>query len=141
MRLNPLRHHASEGFRYLVVGGLTTLINLGVYQMGLWFEMEYLVATTIAFVLSVVFAFFANKYFVFKVVTQNATSQELVMFAGSRLSTFSMETVGLLILISGLAVQEMIAKLVMNIIVILLNYMISKFWIFKGGKREEDGEV
>ncbi|GAU75755.1 cell wall teichoic acid glycosylation protein GtcA [Fusibacter sp. 3D3] len=98
-------------------------------------------ATTIAFVLSVVFAFFANKYFVFKVVTQNATSQELVMFAGSRLSTFSMETVGLLILISGLAVQEMIAKLVMNIIVILLNYMISKFWIFKGGKREEDGEV
>lgn len=140
MKLNQVVNHASEGFRYLVVGGLTTLINLMVYQIGLWLGIEYLVSTTIAFIASVIFAFFTNKYFVFKIVTQKAIWQELVMFTGSRISTFLIETVGLIVLISGLALQKMIAKLIMSIIVIILNYILSKFWIFKGEKREENGE-
>jgi len=140
MKRNQVLSQASEGVRYLIVGGLTTLINLIVYQMGLWLQLEYLFATTIAFIASIVFAFFANKYFVFKIVTQNAIWQELMMFTGSRISTFLIETVGLIVLISGFAFQKMIAKLIMNVIVIILNYILSKFWIFKGEKREENGE-
>ncbi|MBF4694572.1 GtrA family protein [Fusibacter ferrireducens] len=140
MKLNQFVNHANEGFRYLIVGGMTTLINLLVYQIGLWLGIGYLVATTFAFTASVIFAFFANKYYVFKKVTPKGIWRELMIFAGSRISTFLIETIGLIVWISVLAVQEMLAKLIMNIIVIVLNYIISKFWIFKGEKCEENRE-
>jgi len=125
-----------EGTRYLIVGGITTVINLIIYQIFLWFDVSYMIATSFAFIGSVIFAFFANKYFVFDVVTSSSTWFELTMFIGSRMSTFLVETVGLFVLISGFGLKEMISKIVMNVIVIVLNYIISKFWIFKGEKRE-----
>lgn len=136
MKCKQFTDSIGEGGRYLIVGGITTLINLIIYQVFLWFNVSYMIATTFAFVGSVIFAFFANKFYVFDVVTSNSTWFELTMFIGSRMSTFLVETVGLFVLISGFGLKEMISKIMMNVIVILLNYIISKFWIFKGEKRE-----
>ena len=127
-----------EGTRYLIVGGITTVLNLIIYQIFLWFDISYMVATSFAFIGSVIFAFFANKFFVFNLITSNSMWFELTMFAGSRVSTFLLETMGLFLLISGLGFKEMISKIIMNVIVIVLNYIISKFWIFKGEKRENN---
>lgn len=121
----------SEGTRYLIVGLLTTGLNILVYQVGLWSGIGYLASTTIAFILAVIFAFWANKLYVFKVLGNKGIVKEVTLFIGSRLSTFGVETVGLILLIEGLKIDEMISKIVMNIVVIVLNYVLSKFFIFK----------
>ena len=137
---------------YLFFGVLTTVVNYVVYIGMLYIlgDGSALIANAIAFVAAVVFAYVTNKPFVFasKSWKWDVVARELVTFFGSRLATFAMEELGLFICqdvahmgdMTVLGLNGMIAaKVVLSIVVALLNYVLSKFLVFKKNPAAPEG--
>ncbi len=136
---------------YLVFGVLTTIVNLLVYgglilavqpkriltEYILWFHTPlywYSVASIIAWIVAVTFAYVGNKLYVFRSrnLTRRELIQEVLSFFGARvLSLLLFDLAGLSLLIQVFYMDEFIAKLIMNILVIIFNYVASKLVIFK----------
>lgn len=130
----PMRDRIKEIILYVVFGVLTTVVNtaaFGVFADGL--HVHYLAANVIAWALSVAFAFVTNKYYVFesKSWKKNVWLKECRDFVCARLSTGVLDMLLMYGLVSGLCVEELPAKILVNIFVILANYVLSKLWIFK----------
>jgi putative flippase GtrA len=126
-----------EGIRYLFVGGVTTVINIVIYKALLILGGAYGMATTVAFLLSVSSAYVMNSFYVFY---SPLSLRRLLKFMGARLSTFAFETVGLVLLIECFLWEPFMAKCVITIAVVLLNYILSKIWIFKGEEHDHVDE-
>ncbi|MDN5297905.1 MAG: hypothetical protein PWP51_458 [Clostridiales bacterium] len=122
-----------EGIRYLIIGFATTVINISFYKALLIMGSAYGIATTVAFVVAVLFAYWANARYVFRKALSNVA---LVKFFGARIGTFFLETAGLVFCVEMLTMDAFYAKLAVNVVIIILNYLISKFWIFKGDVNE-----
>ena len=139
-----------ETILYLFFGVLTTLINyVSFFLFYNVMQINELIANTIAFIFSLIFAFVVNKLFVFeskgsgfKQLLAEATS-----FAGSRVFTFAIETAGLWICgyfaFSHTVIMQLfgktidgitVAKLMLSVIVVILNYVFCKFLVFKKKK-------
>lgn len=125
---------APEMVLYIVFGVLTTAVNI--LSFGLLRDVlhwELLTANTLAWVLSVAFAFVTNKLFVFRSKSFAAKTlwRELASFTGARLLSLGVDTAGMWLLVSLLSWNDWLAKVIMNVIVIVLNYVFSKLFIFK----------
>ncbi len=125
-----------EAILYIVFGLLTTLVNLLIYQVGLLAQLDYAYANTIAFVISIIFAYVTNKIIVFKSKQEALTGLlvEFMKFIASRLGTFFLEMLGLWILIDIIGLDEVMPKYLMTAVVIVLNYFLSKWLVFKKAK-------
>lgn len=147
-----------EVINYLIFGALTTIVSLGSFEISdrILGQKLYLVSNVISWILAVLFAYFTNKLWVFesKSWEKSIVIKEMAGFFGARLFSLGTESLGLWILITLLNVGalhfdvfsftisgNMIAKLVMQIVVLVLNYVFSKFMIFaKKGKNKDDAE-
>ena len=123
-----------EMISYLIFGVLTTAIN--VVSFGLLRSMAHwdlLAANTTAWILSVAFAFLTNKLFVFKSRSFAASLllRELVTFVAARLLSLGVDTLGMLLMVNVLTWNDWVAKIIMNVIVVIINYVLSKKIIFK----------
>lgn len=128
-----LKAVSGEVMRYLVIGVLTTLVSIGVYgALTEALAVHYLVANLISWVAAVVFAYFTNRSFVFRA---EGGKGQFLLFAASRLLTLGLEYGGLLLLVEGLAVHELLAKVVMQAVVIIANYVLSKWAVFRKGRQ------
>lgn len=118
--------------RYLICGVMTTVINIVSYTLFLKAGLHYSVATSLAWVCAVIFAYVANRHYVFqsKSKGQKAVLRELSAFFLSRVSTWIMEMVGLMLLIEGVGVGELRSKYIMVVLVIVMNYVLSKVFVF-----------
>lgn len=138
------RLFSREVLLYLLFGVLTTVVNYVVFWLvlHLFGEDIALAANAIAFAASVIFAFITNKLFVFesKSWERHILGKELTSFVGARLLSFGLEELGLLLCINQLKVGRwalfgisgvMIAKIALSVIVVILNYIISKFLVFR----------
>ena len=112
---------------YLIVGGITTFINVITFQLFCIF-FNYEISNIFAWIISVIFAFITNKKIVFK--TNKNWKKELIFFCILRLFTLAIESFGLYLMISIFEIKPLISKIIINIIVIILNYILSKFFIF-----------
>ena len=118
-----------EMINYLIFGVLTTIINiLCFYLLGL-ISPYMLLNNIIAWIISVIFAYITNALFVFEHVKLKLN--DFIKFANSRLSTLLLEMLLLVILLDLLHINALVAKIIINIIVIILNYILSKFLVFK----------
>lgn len=96
-------------------------------------KISALVANAIAWIICVIFQFFTNKIWVF----QNATSsdktcfRQMIEFTGGRVITLILEEIILAVFITWLSWNSLTVKLVAQIIVIVLNYIISKLVVFR----------
>lgn len=127
----------SEAFRYLVVGGLTTLVNLAVFALLTEvLHWNVTLSNVISIFTSILFAYVTNKIFVFRshCATFGALIIECAKFIGARLATMAIEVGGVFLTVNIIGQQPMIGKLETQVIVIIGNYFISKFFVFK---REE----
>jgi len=137
-----------ELFLYGVVGVITTAINWGVYALfsrstaallGISAENALLIAvsTCIGWAASVAFAFWANKKYVFRSPGWDRATlkREIPEFITARLLSLGFDALFVEIAVHAAGMNDLLAKLISNIIVILLNYFASKFWIF----RRKDG--
>ena len=128
---------------YGVVGVLTTVINYCVYigVTQLWAALTgcaadhpalILVANVAAWILSVAFAFWANKKYVFRSPewTREVLRREVPGFVTARLLSLGFDVLFVEATVL-LGMDHRIAKLLSNVIVVILNYFASKFWIFR----------
>ncbi len=97
---------------------------------------EYLDANCIAWVAGVIFAFVTNKLWVFdsKSWKPSVAGKEFTGFIGARIFSFVVETLIMFVMVSLLHFSDFIAKVVVGIIVVILNYVFSKLLIFKKNK-------
>lgn len=122
-----------EPVLYVIFGGLTTVVNLLIYQSTVAVGIPYGLANGLAFVAAVLFAYFTNKHFVFESHARGFRDllREMAKFFASRIGTFFIETVGLWLMIEILGMDTSIPKYVMTVVVVLLNYYLSKLVIFR----------
>ena len=122
-----------EVILYIVFGILTTIINIGsffILNSALKFEEN--VSNIIAILLAVLFAYITNKDLVFHSEAETSKEKwiEFGKFIAGRAFTMIVEFVGGLILFK-LPIPNIISKLGLTVIVIILNFFISKFFAFK----------
>ncbi len=127
--------------RYALVGGLTTAVNVGCFALlHSALGLHYQAANVAAWVLSVLFAFAGSKWFVFRDEAREpgALLRQLAGFFGSRLLTLLVETGLMWLLVTPLGMDAVVAKVLCNAVVIVLNFVLSKRFVFRSGK---DGEA
>ena len=125
-----------EMINYLIVGGLTTCVSLLTYYLLTFtilnpnISIELQIATIISWITSVLFAFFTNKKYVFE--SKNKFNfKEITSFVLSRLSTLLIEMLLMYLFVTVCKYNDKIMKIVVQIIIIILNYLLSKFLVFK----------
>ena len=126
---------------YVFFGGLTTLVNWGSYWvLADIFHAPYLWATAIAQILSILFAYVTNRVWVFESRAKGFTAVfwEMVRFFGCRGASFVLDLVCMRVGVGGLHVNDKVMKLLSNVIVIIVNYVFSKVFVFRK-PREKQG--
>lgn len=124
----------TELVSYLFVGVATTLVNYVVYYLATRVaNLAVMPGTWVAWVVAVAFGYAANKAYVFHTHCENMTAllREAGSFFAMRLVSLGMETVLMFVLVEMLHLNDLAMKLLVNIVVIILNYVFSKLFIFK----------
>lgn len=141
------RFFTKEIISYLIFGVLTTLVNWATYGVFVkYIGCGITLSNAVAWVAGVIFAFVTNKIFVFesRSFALKTVLRELVSFVAARGVTGVLEIFGVPLLVKiGLdrtvfGVEGAIAKVLVSVIVIILNYVFSKLLIFKKGKEETE---
>lgn len=150
-----------EVLSYLLFGALTTLVSLvtfwlpdklfsligyqGIvhYVTGSAKNFAYIEANVISWICAVLFAFVTNKRFVFesRATDKKTVLREFATFVGGRLATLLVDTGLMVLFVTALSFPEMLAKIVVQVVVVVLNYFISKWIVFrKPAKKAEPSE-
>lgn len=133
-KIKELIKKYEELIKYLVIGVLTTVINYIIFAILVkCANIDMHVSNIIAWLVSVVFAYFTNKLFVFesKSFKLKVIEKEVLSFGAARIFSLVLEEVILYVFVNLLNMNELIIKLISNVIVIIVNYILSKFIIFK----------
>lgn len=137
-----------EMFDYLFFGVLATVVSLVSFWafdklLGSKFA---LISNVISWIITVAFAFFTNKFFVFhsKKTDGSTLIKEIISFTGARLFSLGVEEAGLFIaqfvfhadkmIFFGAIKGMMVAKIFLQVVVVIMNYVFSKLFIFKNKK-------
>lgn len=127
-----------EIFAYLFWGALTTLVSWLTYTLFVWLTGQLILSNVLSWVCAVAFAFIANKQWVFASHDWRAKTvwRELWGFLSARLITGVLELVGVPALahMGGeplLGIEGLGAKIAVTVVVVVLNYVFSKWMIFK----------
>lgn len=127
-----LWHKYKSIIAYLFWGGVTTLINIGTFMLWIYFGGNYQIGTVIAWIITVLVAYFSNKVWVFgsSYISLADTVREMASFFSLRVITLLMELVITWFGISILVWNPLLVKIIDNLIVVLANYIFSKLFIF-----------
>lgn len=133
-----------EMITYLIFGVLTTVVNYVVYWLCTLIltpdiflkDKNYLVSNVICWIAAVVFAYVTNKLFVFESRSWklSVVGREVVSFVGARLVSLAFDMGFMFVFVSLIGMNEFIAKLIVQIVVVILNYIFSKLFIFRKKK-------
>lgn len=140
-----------ELITYVIFGVLTTAVNFVTFWLMnlILGEKLYLLNNVIAWIVSVVFAYVTNKLWVFdsKSWSIKVIGKEIPEFVGARLFSLAVEEGGLLLFMNVMHFEKLaftifgfnvtgtlIAKVILAVIVVILNYIFSKLVIFKHKK-------
>ena len=118
---------------YTIFGILSTLVNFTTFYILTKIGVEENLANFIAIIMAVLFAYFTNRKIVFnsKAETFKEKLKEFYKFILGRVFTMFVEMFGFYLLFNIMNIHEIISKLVITIIVVILNFFISKFFAFK----------
>lgn len=125
-----------EIINYLIFGILTTIISLITYYLLILTilnpnnPIELQISNIISWIFSVTFAYITNKKYVFNSKETNI-KKEILKFYSSRLSTLFIDIILMFIFVTILKLNDKIIKLIVSIIIITLNYILSKLIVFK----------
>lgn len=122
--------------RYVFFGGCTTMVNMVSFYILRKLHMELNTANLISIVLAILFAYVVNSRFVFqdKCETLKDHIQPFCKFISARLITMVIEIGGVWLLVGVLGMNDMLGKFLTQFIVLILNYIFSKFFVFTTGK-------
>ena len=118
---------------YLFFGACTVLVNIVSYYVSAHiFKIDVMPSTFIAWFVAVVFAYITNRKFVFESKKNKKTEilKEMLSFFYCRIATGLIDFLGMYILVERLHFDDVIIKILINILVIILNYVFSKLIVF-----------
>ena len=127
-----------ETVTYGIAGVLTTIVNLASLEGLCSLGIPTLTSNAMAWVIAVTFAYIVNKVNVFRSQSNDVKDEasKVTKFFGLRLITLGVEQVGLLIFVVSMGFNRLLIKCFIAVIVIILNYIFSKLFIFN--KNEKD---
>lgn len=129
-----------EVLLYLIFGVITTIINIATFYIcNEVLHIEYKISNLLAWVVSVLFAFIANKLWVFESKNTNIKTfiKEISSFVMARVFSLLVDMGIMILCIDILNFNTLFVKILANIVVIIINYILSKFIIFKKEKHYE----
>lgn len=122
--------HTEAGL-YLVFGVLTTVVSLIAFYSAEILLGKYMLSTVLKNVAGILFAYFTNRGIVFgSKATGKKKLVEFVKFIASRLLTFGLDLLITRIMVQALGINSYIVGAVSTVIVIVLNYVLSKLFVF-----------
>jgi putative flippase GtrA len=130
--LKRIYNQNKETILYLFFGGLTTLVNIVSFKLMLLFA-GVIVSNVVAWFVSVAFAYITNKLYVFnsKSFDRALLLKEVSSFFGYRVLSLIIDTAIVWFFVEKLLYNDLLIKILSNILVIILNYVFSKLFIFK----------
>ncbi len=129
--------YASSVVRYVFFGGCTTLVNLISFYVLRKLRVGLNIANVISIILAILFAYMVNSRFVFQDKCQTLADhiRPFCKFISARLMTMVIEVGGVWLLVAKLGMNDMVGKFATQFIVLILNYVFSKFFVFTTGKK------
>ncbi|WP_240422335.1 GtrA family protein [Listeria costaricensis] len=124
---------SKELIMYVIMGVLTTVVNLIVFYLLISTGADYKVAVVVAWILSVLFAYITNKKYVFenKTSTMKAFLWEMGSFFFFRLLSLGLNMIVMIVMVDQMHLGEMFSQIVANVLIIIFNYVASKLVIFR----------
>jgi putative flippase GtrA len=132
----------SQVSRYLIIGMMTTAISFG--SFGLLIHLTAIsphLANSIAVLFAVIFAYFANKIFVFRTAFEGIIplSLEMIRYLASRAVAMIVEIAGVYLLMELIGLLPMPAKALISLLVIVFNYLAFRYFVFRQKQLSENG--
>lgn len=131
-----MKEKYGEIVRYLIVGILTTVVSLGTYY-GCVFTLlnpenalQLQLANVLSWIIAVTFAYATSRIYVFQSKQENIL-REMAAFYSSRLLTLFMDMAIMFIMVTLCRVNDKLAKLVVQVVVTVANYVFSKIFVFR----------
>ena len=124
----------AETIRYIFVGGLTTLVNFGLFTLlTRIFHIEVTASNLFSISVSIIFAYITNKLIVFRHQSSSfaGLSLEFLKFVGSRLFTMALEVGIVHVFFYTFGYDALLGKVLANVLVVIANYIISKLVVFR----------
>lgn len=128
-----------EIINYLIFGVLTTIVSLLTYYLLVLTilnpnnPIELQIANIISWITCVTFAYITNRKYVFDSKNKNIL-KEITKFYSSRLTTLFLDMIIMFIFVTKLHFNDKIIKIIVQIVIIILNYILSKLLVFKKDK-------
>lgn len=130
-RLKQLYFNNKEIILYIIFGGLTTVISYAVfYCFYSVLGVNELISNVFSWVSGVLFSFFTNRKYVFN-KTGKSTFKELLKFSSGRITTLLFDELMIFVFVTLLKFNAFVIKIISSVFVVILNYLISKFIVFK----------
>ena len=120
---------------YIIVGILTTIVSLSAYYILVLTILNpedallLQIANIISWIAAVTFAYFANRKYVFESKNEHMM-MEAMKFYVSRLGTLAIDMAIMYVGVTWLSFNDKIVKIIVQIIVIIANYILSKWFVF-----------
>ena len=122
----------NEIFMYVIFGVLTTLVNIITFYILDKIGLNVYINNTIAWILSVLFAFITNRKYVFNSNKSNkGLFKEMGFFFLFRIFSYGIDMFTMFIMVDILNIGKLLSKVIDNVIVIIINYFTSKLFVFK----------
>lgn len=129
-KINALYHKNKEIINYIIVGALTTFVSVLSYWLFRFIIKDYIILSILSWICAVTFAYITNRLFVFESKSNNIVG-EVTKFVSCRLLTLILEITLMALFVSILHINDMISKIVLQFVVLALNYILSKLIVFK----------
>ncbi len=132
-KLKKIYEKYRSTIRYLVFGVLTTVVNYAVYlPLYNFAHWPASLCSGIAWVVAVIVSYVTNKLYVFESKSwDSGVLGEFLRFVGSRVASGAVDIVTLLLTVDILGWNGNVMKLLLAIFVIIFNYILSRFFVFK----------
>lgn len=131
-------HKYEEILNYLISGAIGVVISVVSYALSRKIGFGIIESNIISWVIAVICMYILNKLFVFKSKCSNRKEllKEFFSFVSARIFTFFVETFILWLGADVLKINDILIKIIAQIVIIILNYILSKIWIFNKEKRK-----
>lgn len=125
-----------EIIRYTFWGIMSAVLNVGLFQGLVMFGADYRISNVVTLIVVRVFCYVTNKWFVFKTPYEGLMPflKEMISFVIARGFTFLLDFVGLMLLVEVLQMNKFVGKCFMAVVVVIVNYVLSKKFVFRRGK-------
>ena len=136
-----------EPILYIFFGGLTTVISWVSYAVFVWAGIEINISNILSWICGVTFAFVVNKWFVFRnrSTSPKVVLTELVSFFGARIFTGIVAAVLFYLMHDIWGMNQVFmgseglhVKIITSVIEIALNYIFSKYMVFRENNRKKE---